>query len=157
MKIRTLIVNKTMKKIILMCLFLSISTICHAEWNPLETVDEAKERKAHNEYEQRRNNPYGEEPFGGYQETLGGGPVSPYSSQSNNPPTVSKQSAYDPKPFETTDEQRERHRAERYEYRQKYGEPLGGYPEKLGDTEPYPYKSSYKSHKSYYSSDEDEE
>lgn len=38
--------------------------------------------------------------------------------------------------LETTDEARERHSNENYEHQEKYGTPLGGYEEKLGDPSP---------------------
>jgi hypothetical protein len=41
------------------------------------------------------------------------------------------------RPFETTDEARQRHSAERYQQQQRNGTPWGGYKEKLGDTAPW--------------------
>ncbi|MFH0762727.1 MAG: hypothetical protein V1925_02430 [Candidatus Omnitrophota bacterium] len=149
-----------MKKIILVFIFLSISIICRAEYNPLETVEEAKERKATDRYYQRRNNSYGQEPLGGYSETLSGASSPHRSSQerSSDEDVSSSQrhsSSYESSssripqyrsPLETIDEQKARHRAEQYEERRKstYGEPLGGYSEKLGDTEPYSNQNRYR-------------
>ncbi len=56
------------------------------------------------------------------------------------------------RPFETTDEARQRHSAERYEtYRNNgYRAPLGGYSEKLGDPAPYgTERPGYTSPKGY--------
>ena len=39
-------------------------------------------------------------------------------------------------PFETTDQARQRHNAERYQQQQRSGTPLGGYRERLGDPAP---------------------
>ena len=94
-------------------LFILIPRICKADWQPFETIDESQVRSEHNEYQQRQNNPYGEEPLGGYQQTLSGSSVFPYSDQSNNQPAV-----YEPKPLEITDNRSSRHEAEHYEERQ---------------------------------------
>ena len=40
------------------------------------------------------------------------------------------------RPFETTDQARQRHNADRYEKQQRNGTPLGGYSERLGDPAP---------------------
>lgn len=39
-------------------------------------------------------------------------------------------------PLETTDQARARHSAENYQYQQRYGTPLGGYADRLGDPAP---------------------
>jgi len=124
--------------IILLGVFIFLSPhICKADWNSLETTNETQARNNQNEYQQRQNNPYKDEPLGGYQENLSGSSVSPYSDESNNQPTVSKESLYEPKTFETIDEQHSRQEAEHYEERQNNSynmESLGGYSEKLGDS-----------------------
>lgn len=177
MKIRTLIVTKTMKKIILICIFLSIPLICRAEYNPFETVDEARERKAADRYYQRQENPYKQKPLGGYSETLSGSSLSRSSSQkhsSDEDDSSSRRhsSSYESSssripqyhsPLETIDEQRSRHRTESYERKKSnpygYDEPLGGHSEKLGDTEPYQKKKSsyYGKDKHYYGDEEEDE
>lgn len=158
-----------MKKIILVFIFLSISIICRAEYNPLETVEEAKERKATDRYYQRRNNPYGQEPLGGYSETLSGSSSSHRSSQkrsSDEDDSFSQRhsSSYESSSsripqyhsLETIDEYKERKKAEHYEQRRNNpynSEPLGGYSEPLGDS----YYQSHRENKQSYYDGEDEE
>lgn len=43
---------------------------------------------------------------------------------------------YGGNPFETINQARERQSAERYDYQQRNGTPLGGYPERLGNPAP---------------------
>jgi hypothetical protein len=102
--------------------------------NLLETRSEAKQRRGAQEYEYESNNPYGGEPLGGHQETLGTGSIdtSPYSQQSEN-----NNNSYQVDVFETREETTERNNTERYNQRQDnaYGsEPLGGYSQPLGET-----------------------
>ena len=58
-------------------------------------------------------------------------------------------------PLETKEESRQRHSSENYEYYKKNGTPLGGYPEKLGDTAPYgTERPGYNSPKGGYGYDD---
>jgi len=148
-----------MKVKIHILLFLIIFAIPNLSiaWNPLETVEEAKERKAADRYYQRQENPYNQKPLGGYSDrndpSYSSRESSSYESSSSRIPQYHS-------PLETIDEQKTRHRTEQYEERRKspYGEPLGGYPEKLGDTEPYQKKkSSYYGKDKHYYGDEEEE